>query len=759
MSLIVELKRRNVIRIAVLYLVAGWLALQIADVVFPALGVPEWSMRLILGVLIVCFPLALIFSWVYEMTPEGIKREKDIDRSQSITPDTGRKINVLIITLLVLAIAAVVADRLIPERAIQQAADATPPATGDTAAATDTAQTMEPAAMAAAKFLSTAPEQSVAVLPFVNMSGNADNEFFSDGLSEELLNVLAGTPGLFVAARTSSFYFKGHTGDIADVARQLRVRNVLEGSVRTAGERVRITAQLIDATNGYHLWSQTFDRTLEDVFAVQDEISRHVAEALKVALLPETAVADAKPTENMEAYLAYLRGQQHLSEGGVDGYSAAVADFEQAVALDPGFAAAYAGIAIGWAEQADWGNIGWNTAGPPVRAAADRALALDPDLALAWAVDGLAHAYAGPETNDDPAVLASLERAVSMDPNDVWILTQYGNALVWAGRPDESIEVMQRGLIRDPLSAKLHAELAGVLRRKERLELAAQHFQSAMELNPGDPFPPDGVAHVWRDRGRFDEAVRWQVRVIALDPDDTYSRSLIVTDYLELGDTDRARAWQAVADRMDADAAKSRESRALLAWFRDDRAAAVAEADRLFADQMQGIGSAGGWMRALQFRYHLDAGDIARAIEVRFQNGLPAVPDADARVTTGQLFDLIAAAAAIRARDGQAGARDYAGKVLAWGTRPGAGNLPTGQRELLRCAMLAQLDRPDEAATACRAGMDASANSDYLALQIVPTFDPVRDAPAWRQFMAETEAGRAQQLAALRGSGDEPAPR
>ena len=401
MGLIGELKRRNVIRVAVLYLVAGWLVIQVADVVFPALGVPDFGLRFIIGFLIVCFPLALIFSWVYEMTPEGLKKEREIDRTRSITPETGQKINALIIVLLVLAIVTVVADRLIPE----------PPAEPGVRAQQDAArggeivrdQSAEPLQTVNKTVANTAPEKSVAVLPFVNMSNDPENEFFSDGLSEELLNVLAGMPDLYVAARTSSFYFKGHTGDIGEIAQQLRVRNVLEGSVRKSGDRVRITAQLIDATNGYHLWSDTFDRNIEDVFAVQDEISQHVAEALQIALLSgdEPAREADKPTENMDAYLAYLRGQQHVNAGGVEGFVSAVADFEEAIKLDPGFAEAHASLGLAWASQISWGNITYADAGQKVRAAADKALALNEQLALAWTADGLAYAYSGPARRND----------------------------------------------------------------------------------------------------------------------------------------------------------------------------------------------------------------------------------------------------------------------------------------------------------------------------------------------------------------------
>ena len=220
------------------------------------------------------------------------RSERDIDRSQSITPETGQKINALIIVLLVLAIAAVIADRLIPEPGAVPVSQTPATASPDETASVETAYA--PTAETQPATTGAVPEKSVAVLPFVNMSNDPENEFFSDGLSEELLNVLASNPDLFVAARTSSFHFKGHTGDIAAIAEKLRVRNVLEGSVRKSGDRVRITAQLVKVSDGYHLWSETFDRRLDDIFAIQREIADQVTQALHVALLGEQGVpADA----------------------------------------------------------------------------------------------------------------------------------------------------------------------------------------------------------------------------------------------------------------------------------------------------------------------------------------------------------------------------------------------------------------------------------------------------------------------------------
>ncbi len=296
MSFFRELKRRNVFRVAVAYAVVGWLLVEVASVLFPTFEAPAWVMKVFATVIILGFPLAMFFAWAYEITPEGLKKEKDIDRSQSITTRTGRKIDYMIIGLLSVAVVFFASTH-------QWSGE------GES---TDKTETGETAAVA---------EQSIAVLPFVNMSDDPANEYFSDGIAEELLNVLVRVEGLRVASRTSSFSFKGKGISIPNIARELNVNHVLEGSVRKAGNTVRITAQLIDVRTDSHLWSATYDRELEDIFAIQDEIAGHIVQALKIALgagEQESMAHVQKPTENLEAYELYLRGRYFWQRRGED---------------------------------------------------------------------------------------------------------------------------------------------------------------------------------------------------------------------------------------------------------------------------------------------------------------------------------------------------------------------------------------------------------------------------------------------------------
>jgi TolB-like protein len=312
MSLFVELKRRNVIRVAAAYLVASWLLIEATSVLIDIYEAPGWVPKLMVGLLALGFPITLFFSWAFEITPEGVKREAEVDRAGSISHETGRKLDLITIGMLVLVIALVGVERFV----------LAPPSTTQAVATTS---------------------GSIAVLPFVNMSGDAENEYFSDGISEEILNVLAGIPELQVAARTSSFQFKGQDQDIPLIAQQLGVATVLEGSVRKQGERVRITAQLIAADSGFHLWSETYDRDLTDIFAIQDEIAAAIARALEVHLDVQSATGYG--TEDLAAYDRYLRGMHLWRLRTEASLLEAIDSFQSAIDADPEFARAYVGMA------------------------------------------------------------------------------------------------------------------------------------------------------------------------------------------------------------------------------------------------------------------------------------------------------------------------------------------------------------------------------------------------------------------------------
>jgi len=427
MSFLQELKRRNVVKVAVLYVVASWLLLQAAELLFDAMNVPEEWLRFLIAILVLGLPFVLIFSWVFELTPEGVRREKDIDREQSVTPQTGRRINTVIVVLLVAAVAMIGIDRLVPEKAPEPVAVVVEQETAEPVAA----------------------ENTIAVLPFADLSAAGDQEYFSDGIAEEILNVLVRIEGLEVASRTTSFGFKGQEAlGIPLIAEKMSVRHVLEGSVRKAGDTVRITAQLIDAQSDKHLWSETYDRqlTVESIFAIQDEIAGAIVEQLGVLMntgagAPEI-VAD---TQNLEAYELYLQAHKLFIER--SDIPRTIELFEQAVSADPAFARAAAGLAAAYVIAPGWGVTDRDYY-ELAKKAANKAIELDPDLPLPYAV--LAQEFAVRTPPEHQAALANYDRAVELDELEATTVFWRGVFLMDLGYFDRAARDLTRCLEIDP---------------------------------------------------------------------------------------------------------------------------------------------------------------------------------------------------------------------------------------------------------------------------------------------------------------------
>ena len=387
MSFFHELKRRNVFKVAIAYAIAAWILIEITATTFPILKLPEWTVTLVTVLVLVAFPLTLIFAWAFELTPEGLKKEKDVDRTESITHHTGRKLDFAIIGAMAIAIAVLLADKFVFSD-IAETSDVEVVTTG----------------------------QSIAVLPFVNISSDKEQEYFSDGITEEILNALASVKGLKVAGRTSSFAFKGQNQDLRQIGELLGVENILEGSVRKAGTTVRITAQLVQVADGFHLWSDTYDRELTDVFAIQDEIANEILNQLKARLLGEEGPAIVSRRTDPEVYDLYLLAKQRLYSRTQRTIEAAAELLDQAIEKDPDYAPAYAqrGIATLLLSEYNYGSIPQAEADVQGRRFIDAALDKDPQLAEAWAGLGLYH-------NNRPAeheqAIEALTKALSINPN------------------------------------------------------------------------------------------------------------------------------------------------------------------------------------------------------------------------------------------------------------------------------------------------------------------------------------------------------
>jgi adenylate cyclase len=481
MKLLAELQRRNVTRVAMLYVIAAWLLLQVADVGISTLGLPDWSGRLVLLLLGLGFPVALVFAWVYELTPEGIKRESDVPPAESVVGRTAYKLNIAIIVLLVIAIAAIVLDRLLP---------GAPPPTETAATPADASPPADPerAAMAALPMQVQATETSIAVLPFIDMSPGRDNEYFSDGLTEELLNSLVKVRALQVAGRTSSFAYKGRDLDLRVIGEELGVAHLLEGSVRKAGNRLRITAQLIKVADGYHLWSETYDRELTDVFAIQSDIAGHVVDALQVTLLGEDAARmRAGGTTDVEAYNDYLQGIYLVNQGSREqSMRAAVAAFDRALARDPAFVDAW--IALGSTMTVVFANA-WEPSEvvwARIEEAALQARRHAPQLAGGYMLESYLHGYRDRRWLE---AIESMRRAVSLEPGNANLLFNYSIMASQLGLHEESIRAVQRSVELEPTNLTYQVYLGRSLQFAGRCPAAEAVLRRVIERNPNFPRP------------------------------------------------------------------------------------------------------------------------------------------------------------------------------------------------------------------------------------------------------------------------------
>ncbi|MDX1404981.1 MAG: hypothetical protein R3192_10595 [Woeseiaceae bacterium] len=446
-----ELKRRNVVRVAIAYAIVGWLILQLTDVMVSLLTLPDWVGRFIFLLLFIGFFLALFFAWVYELTPEGLKRETDVAPVQSVTRVTGRKLDFIIIGVLLVALGIFALERfvLLPER--QSAADTR------------------------SGVISGETRKSIAVLPFVNMSPDPDQEYFSEGLSEEILNLLAKNRALKVIGRTSSFAFKGINQDLREIGRQLGAATLLEGSVRKSGDRVRITAQLIDAADGAHLWSDTYDRTLTDIFAIQDDVASAIINALEIHVGGKPS--RGRPTDNTDAYAEFLRAG--VAAGRYDWRK--VRDFcTRAVELDPNFAEAHELLAYSAWRMAG-GFLPFDEAFDLMRSSSEQALVVDPDLVLARAL------YRSSD-GDNYSILAEIQafdEAAARQPDDPRILDSLLYDLFVSGYLNEALTIAMRLVELDPLSPVANGRLPTALFAVGRTDEAFAALQIFDQLDPG----------------------------------------------------------------------------------------------------------------------------------------------------------------------------------------------------------------------------------------------------------------------------------
>ncbi len=696
-SLYQELKRRNVFKVTIAYIVTGWLVLQVADVVLNNVEAPGWLFHVILLFLAIGLPFSILFAWAFELTPEGLKREHEVDRTKSITHQTGRKLDFVIIGVLVIALGYFAYDKFVLSAKREAPRDGV------------AAESVLPG------------DKSIAVLPFVNLSSDPEQEFFSDGISEELLNVLAQFPDLRVAARTSSFQFKGQNRNISEIAKTLNVAHVLEGSVRKSGNKVRITAQLIKAADGFHLWSNSYDRELTDIFAIQDEISGAIGDALKLELsLGGAGGSGERPTvisaANPEAYEAYLRGRQLINRRGRESIEEAVRALQKALRLDSEFAPAHAQLAIATAllmnNPSSYGDLALVEVIDRATPHIEKAMALAPNLADVHA----AKAILALDRLDNAAALEHANRALELNPSYIDAINWRYLALSALGRYTEMTRTIEQLLEVDPLSIVGRLNYINYYGYQRRIKEGHDMADDLIAAYPWAGYTSHANLSVGFE-GDLSGGLYWLLRAFAADPSDSFSNRYLVRVFLFTGMPDEARR---VDDNLTfkADLATGMTDAAVEKTRRQWRAdpenstALLEHADALYL-----------------------AGDYAEALE-RYEELLAKLPgrpikdvlDGSAEATVRLAFvrqqtgDETGAAAAMRIVTDDAAAREAAGVVDQFVHRG--------------LAMLAVL-RGDRAGAvgAIRTAIDKGLRNPFFFKE--PVFDAVRDDPDFRALQAE----------------------
>ena len=461
MKFLGELKRRNVFRIGMAYIVAGWVLIQIGYIIAQNYAAPAWVMGVFITLLIAGLPIALYFTWTFAITTDGIRKESDLERVDFLTRTTGHKLDYITMALLAVVVGMVALERYMPlpdrsELTSETALPVTEP---------------EPEPVI--------EENSIAVLPFTNMSADANQEYFSDGLSEELLNVLTQVEGLNVASRTSSFAYKNDSRNIRQIARTLRVANILEGSVRKVGDRLRITAQLIDTSNDRHLWSDSYDRDMDDIFQIQDEIANAIVSALTTELgVGLQAVVVDTVTSNLDAYDLYLKARELFIAR--ENLPTSWQLLEQATSMDPQFARAWEALAAVRFVATSWLSGDGIDHSSLALAAAHRALEIDPGLSMAYAVIGMEHETTG---EGFAGAIENLDIAIKNDPKNATAWLWRGITFKDMGYIEQARTDFEQCLNVDAGYLICSQYLASSLLAAGKIEAAIRQFESTFEYN------------------------------------------------------------------------------------------------------------------------------------------------------------------------------------------------------------------------------------------------------------------------------------
>jgi TolB-like protein/Tfp pilus assembly protein PilF len=722
MSLIAELRRRNVFRVGVAYAIVGWLLIEITATTFPILKLPDWSVTLVTALVLIGFPLALIVAWAFEMTPEGIKREAEVDRAESVRQQTGRKLDFIIIGVLAVGIVYFAVDKF------GNGEPKPPPVAPEEAPSAEVVER----------------EKSIAVLPFDNISPDPEDAYFADGIHDEILAQISKIRDIKVISRTSVMRYRGEDKPSSpEIGVALGVANLLEGSVRLAGNRVRITIQFIEAERDAHLWTEIYDRelTAANIFSIQSEIAKIVADALRATLTPEEEERLATvPTENLAAYEAYLLGRQRVARETTAASVEAVDYFQQAIELDPGFALAYAGLADSYVLQVYFGGLASEGGLAKAQAAADKALALDDQLGEVYnSLAGIKH-----EGNDPKGAEAMYRRALELNPNYAMAYYGYGDLLrSYLGRSEEALSLHRKAAELDPLSASIISSVGLDLASLGRFDEALARYQRALEVDPGYASAYRFIGdHYWSVSGKLDEAVVWCAKGISVDPGSPRDSAFLGLLFLDLGDFDRAEPWIERSLELGPESSWPNFAMHELHLYRGDEAAALDYARRAFASDLP-------FVPGLLRDHELRAGRYAEARALYEESYPELLNEGDPTVAGSNLWAAIDLALVLP----KTGEQERADLLLDRSlqhiqTLPRLGH---GGYLIADVRIYALQGDKQKALAALRHAIDEGWRVEWqYELLHNPNLEPLHDEPEYQAMVAEIEADMAQQLARVR---------
>lgn len=715
MGLVSELRRRNVLRMAAVYLVAAWLVMQVAEVVIGLANLPQWIGPAVLGLLTVGFPIALVFSWFYELTPEGVSLEKDVEPDKSITRITRRRIDIIIVSLLCAAVILLAYDKWWTEI---------------------------PA------------DQSIAVLPFESISPGDDSAaFLAVGIQDDLLTRLSRLGAFKVISRTSVERYRNVDKSIPRIGAELGVSRILEGGVQREGDNIRVNVQLIDAATDEHVWAETFDRQLtkNNVLAIQGDIVEAIVSQLQANLTPrETHELAQMPTNNLAAYTAYLDGKHKADVESVESLHAAIESFQAAVNLDPDFALAYVGLADAYLTlSANFkGGLPLDEsmalAEPPLA----RAFALDDSLAEAYATLGLLRQQQG----DMGAAEQAFEKSIALNPNYPRALRLYGRLRRQQGRSEETMELMQSALRLDPYSAPVNYEIARLYDEAGYFDEALDGYLRVIEIEPDHAFAYVYIAAIhFLVYGRADESLIWYEKAANNDALSPSLQSAQAIAYLELGDPESAKVWIDRGLELGPDTFWALWSSLLLNVYTGDDAAAQADA-RSMLEVNPGFWGALHVLRNFDLaagRYEVARSRYARAFRELTK---PEVPVVD----SSNLEPAVDLALVLLKLDEQERANDLLeGSLAVISSMPRLGT--TGYR-IVDVRIFALQQRPKRALDSLRQAIDEGWRFlTWFHLEYDPALDSLRDEPEFQRLYARVRtdlAAQARHVEALKASGE-----